>query len=311
MTTPDYSRVEDLLRDADIAMYRAKETGKARYAVFDPAMQAILVQRLALERDLRLAIERGELSLQYQPIVDLNTEHTVKVEALLRWLHPQRGFVPPTEFIPLAEETGQIRTLGRWVLREACRQARVWQQAGSPIVVAVNLTAHEFQQPTLADEVLSALAEAGLAAEYLVLEITESVAMYDAATTVATLTTLRAHGIHVAIDDFGTGYSSLTYLKRLPVNTLKIDRGFIDGLGTDAENTAIVEAIITLAHTLGLRVIAEGVETHDQAAKLRAMGCEFAQGYYFSRPQPAASTMSALTQSAPWAGILPTPLTVQ
>jgi len=311
LTTHDYSRIEDLLRDADIAMYRAKETGKARYAVFDPAMQAVLVRRLALERDLHQAIERGELSLHYQPIVDLNTEYTVKVEALLRWQHAQHGFISPVEFISLAEETGQIRTLGRWVLREACRQARVWQQAGTPLVVAINLTAHEFQQPTLADEVLSALAEAGLAAEYLVLEITESVAMYDAATTVATLTTLRAHGIHVAIDDFGTGYSSLTYLKRLPVNTLKIDRAFIDGLGTDTESTAIVEAIITLAHTLGLRVIAEGVETHAQAHQLRAMGCEFAQGYYFSRPQPAAIIMANLTRTSPWANTLPSPLSVQ
>ncbi|HEY8600547.1 MAG TPA: EAL domain-containing protein, partial [Thermomicrobiales bacterium] len=262
------------------------------------------VSRLALERDLRRAIERGELSLHYQPIVDLSDEATVKVEALLRWQHPVRGDISPVEFIPLAEETGQIRTLGRWVLREACRQARAWQEAGTPIVVAVNLTAHEFQQPTLADEIVSALAEARLAAEYLVLEITESVAMYDAATTVATLTTLRAHGIHVAIDDFGTGYSSLTYLKRLPVNTLKIDRAFIDGLGTDAESTAIVEAIITLAHTLGLRVIAEGVETPAQAHQLRAMGCDFAQGYHFSRPQPAAAIMATLTHIDPWATAL-------
>ena len=311
LTTNEYTRVEDLLRDADIAMYRAKETGKARYAVFDPAMQAILVRRLALERDLRQAIERGELALHYQPIVDLNTAQIVKVEALLRWQHHQRGAIAPLEFIPLAEETGQIRTLGRWVLREACRQARTWQRAGTPIVVAVNLTAHEFQQPTLADEVLSALAEVGLAAEYLVLEITESVAMYDAATTVTTLTTLRAHGIHVAIDDFGTGYSSLTYLKRLPVNTLKIDRAFIDGLGTDAESTAIVKAIITLAHTIGLRIIAEGMETPAQARQLREMGCEFAQGYYFSRPQPATAITTTLAQPTLWANSQPNPLTAR
>jgi diguanylate cyclase (GGDEF)-like protein/PAS domain S-box-containing protein len=294
MTQGVHLRAEDLLRDADIAMYRAKEAGKARYAIFDPAMQSGLLERLALERELRQALDTDRFVLHYQPIVDLATRAVVKVEALVRWPHPQRGFIPPTTFIPIAEESGLIRPLGRWVLREACRQARLWEQAGLPVAVAVNLTAHEFQGATLIEEVTSALAATGLTPEHLLLEITESVAMRDVAATTATLATLRGHGVRVAIDDFGTGYSSLAYLKRLPVDTLKIDRAFIDGLGDDPEDTAIVEAIITLAHTLGLQVVAEGVETPAQAAQLRTLGCESAQGYLFARPLPASDLRALL-----------------
>lgn len=294
-----YARAEDVLRDADVAMYRAKAAGKARYAVFDPPMQAAVLARLALERDLRLALERGQFGLHYQPIVDLRSGRIVKVEALARWQHPGRGLVPPGDFIPLAEESGLIVPLGRWVLGEACRQARSWVEAGTPLAVAVNLTAREFQHPALAEEVAAALGNAGLDPAWLRLEITESLAMRDAAATVATLGALRALGVETMIDDFGTGYSSLAYLQRLPVDTLKIDKAFVDGLGEEDEgDQAIVAAIITLAHALGLRVIAEGVETAAQALRLRALGCDQSQGYHFARPQPAAELMTLLERGA-------------
>ncbi len=298
LATSAYERPEDLLRDADIAMYRAKESGKARYAIFDAAMQAGLVARLGLERDLRRAVETGGLALHYQPIIDLRTGMVTEVEALARWSHPQRGFVPPSEFIVLAEESGLIRTLGRWVIEEACRQARAWQLAGTPVAISVNLTAREFQHPSLAGEITAALVAAGLDARWLWLEITESLAMNDPDASIATLAALRALGVAVAIDDFGTGYSSLAYLQRLPVDVLKIDQVFINGLGTETEDTSIVTAIITLAHTLGLRVVAEGVETAAQADRLRALDCDLAQGYYFARPRLA-------TDAAPlWSGPL-------
>ena len=295
---PDHQRPEEVLRDADIAMYRAKDGGRAGYAIFDPAMQAQIVARLELERDLRHALDRQEFQLYYQPIVDLRTGDVAKVEALVRWQHPTRGLVSPGTFIPLAEETGLIRPLGRWVLGEACRQARAWQMAGTPLPIAVNLTALEFQHPDLAEQVAAALAEAGTEAHWLSLEITESLAMRDVAATIDTLRALRALGVATAIDDFGTGYSSLAYLKRLPVSALKVDKAFIDGLGTDDEDTAIVSTIITLGHTLGLRVIAEGVETAAQAGLLRALGCDQAQGYHFARPLPAAALEELLADAA-------------
>ena len=294
-----YARPEDVLRDADVAMYRAKDAGRAGHARFDPALQAALAARVALERDLRGALMRDEFALHYQPIVDLHTGRVARVEALLRWHHPARGPVAPGAFIPLAEETGLIAPLGRWVLGEACRQAAAWAAAGTPVTIAVNLTAREFQSPALATEVAAALAAAGLAAAWLGLEITESLAMHDVAATIATLTALGALGVQVAIDDFGTGYSSLAYLKRLPVRALKIDKTFVDGLGTEAEDTAIVAAIVTLAHTLGLRVVAEGVETAAQAAQLRALGCDAAQGYHFARPLPAVEATALLAAAAP------------
>jgi len=294
-----YARPEEVLRDADIAMYRAKAAGGADYALFDPAMQAALTTRVVLERDLRGALDRGEFALHHQPIVELATGRIAEVEALVRWHHPARGLVSPAAFIPLAEETGLIVPLGRWVLGEACRQARAWADAGTPVAVAVNLTAREFQRPDLAGEVAAVLAATGLAPELLRLEITESLAMRDAAATVATLVALRDLGVQIAIDDFGTGYSSLAYLKRLPVDTLKIDKAFVDGLGSDAGDTAIAAAIVALGHTLGLRVIAEGVETAAQAAALRDLGCDFAQGYHFARPLPATEVGTLLGRGAP------------
>ncbi len=284
VSTPEHARPDDLLRDADIAMYRAKAAGGADYMIFDPAMQEQLVARLALERDLRDALDRGEFSVQYQPIVDLATGQIAEAEALVRWRHPLRGNVPPDTFIPVVEETGLIVPLGRWVLQQSCQRAQSWNDLGYPLTVAVNLSAREFQQADLTMVVAEALRDAGLAPQHLRLEITERLAMRDAPATAATLATLRALGVQVAIDDFGTGYSSLAYLKRFPVDALKIDRSFVAGMGENAEDTAIVGATIGLARTLGLAVVAEGVETMTQAAQLRTLGCTSAQGYYFARP---------------------------
>jgi predicted signal transduction protein with EAL and GGDEF domain len=284
-----YGRPEDVLRHADVALYRAKETGRAGYKVFDPEMQAALTARLDLERDLRQAIKGDEFVLHYQPIVDLHTEQIVAAEALLRWQHPTRGMVNPLEFIPLAEETGMIREIDRWVLETACQQAYRWYQhdpCATPLV-SVNLSPLTFRLPELGSMVAATLAAAGLPAGQLKLEITEGTAMEDAASTVATLGELKGLGVRLAIDDFGTGYSSLAYLKRFPVDTLKIDKTFVDGLGQDPDDTAIVRTVLTLAHSLGLQVTAEGLETIEQLRFLRALGCQHGQGYHFSRPLPA------------------------
>jgi diguanylate cyclase (GGDEF)-like protein/PAS domain S-box-containing protein len=297
LSTPAHARPDDLLRDADIAMYRAKGAGGAGYALFDPAMQAQLAERAALERDLRGALDRGEFAVHYQPIVNLASGDIVEAEALVRWRHPVRGAVPPDTFIPVAEETGMIVPLGRWVLRTACRQAREWNSLGHALTVSVNLSAREFQDPALAADVAHILAGTRLAPGRLRLEITERLAMRDAAATTATLAALRALGVQVAIDDFGTGYSSLAYLKRFPVDVLKVDRAFVGGLGTNPEDTAIVGAMIGLGRTLGLAVTAEGVETAAQVAHLRALGCTSAQGYYFARPLDAEVLTTLLEEA--------------
>ncbi len=280
----------DLLRDADTALYRAKAAGLGGYAVFDPAMNAVAVARVALESDLRHAIARGDVTLHYQPLIALEDGRVARVEALARWSHPARGPVPPTIFVPLAEETGLIVPLGRLVLAAACRQARAWQArhgARAP-VVCVNLSAREFADPGLVAAVAAALRGAVLAPAGLELEITEGVLMGDAPGTLATLAQLRELGVGLAIDDFGTGYSSLAYLKRFPVDTLKIDRALVEGLEPGGDDTAIVEAIIGLAHALGLAVVAEGVETAAQARAVWALGATFGQGYHFARPLSAA-----------------------
>ncbi|HEY3080240.1 MAG TPA: EAL domain-containing protein [Chloroflexota bacterium] len=281
---------EDLLRGADAALYRSKSRGKARYEVFDASMQARALERLELENDLRRGIERGDLRVHYQPIVDLGTGRITAVEALVRWQHPTRGFIPPADFIPLAEESSLILPLSRWVLSAACRQAATWHRRypdAPAIAVAVNLSVRQFQHPALVDEVATVLRETGLDPRCLSLEITESMMMEAAEATNAILRGLKQLGVKLAIDDFGTGYSSLGYLKRFPVDVLKIDRTFVAGLGRDPEDTAIVHAVIRLAHTLGLEVTAEGIETAEQAENLRATGCELGQGYHFARPLPA------------------------
>ena len=278
---------EDLLRKADVAMYAAKHMGKNQHAVFDELMDTRAHDRLRLENDLRRAVEQGELRVHYQLKVALAGDPIMDFEALVRWEHPQRGLIPPSEFIPIAEETGLIVPVGRWALRESCRQAREWRRQSpdkAPVKVCVNLSARQFQHPNLARDVAEVLRETGLDASLLCLEITESVAMQEGDSSIATLNELKDLGVNLAVDDFGTGYSSLSYLKRFPVDYLKIDRSFVAGLREGSKDTAVVSGVITLAHTLGMRVVAEGVETAEQLSVLRGLGCDFAQGYYFSRP---------------------------
>ncbi len=287
----------DLLRDADTAMYQAKNKGKAQYEVFKSSMNHRALERLKLESDLRRALERDEIKVCYQPKIRLDSSRIVGMEALVRWEHPERGLVPPVEFIPVAEETGLIIPLRRLVLEEACRQASAWQKqyrSDPPIKICVNLSARQFQEPDLVEEVAEVLRETGLESGSLELEITEDVAMKYARSTIATLQELKGLGVTFAIDDFGTGYSSLSYLKSFPVDSLKIDKSFIDGLGADSEDAVLVSAIIDMAHALGLQIVAEGVETAFQLALLRGMGCDLAQGNYFAKPLPDKSASTLL-----------------
>jgi diguanylate cyclase (GGDEF)-like protein/PAS domain S-box-containing protein len=290
---------EGLVRDADAAMYRAKEKGRARYEVFDDRVRATVVERLSLESALHRALARGEFQLNYQPEVDLRTGKVVAVEALLRWRSQERGLLRPGQFITVAEETGLIVPIGSWALREACHQAKRWRDLQkSQIVLAgadplpmptvwVNLSARQLAHPGLVDSVAEALAESRCDPGSICLEITESVLMGDAGSTIETLEALRDLGVRLGVDDFGTGYSSLVYLKRFPVDLLKIDRTFTDGLGREPDDTAIVTAVVGLAHSLGLTAVAEGVETADQVAALRTLGCDVGQGFFFSDPLTA------------------------
>ena len=294
------AQVGDLLREADIAMYQAKNGGKARCAVFDRQMNAQALERMELEGDLRHAITQGELVLHYQPIVCLEAGAIQEVEALVRWEHPRRGLIPPLKFIPIAEETGLIVPLGLWVLREACRQAREWQQdhpQEPPLVVGVNLSARQLDQPDLVAQVAAALTDTGLPPASLKLEITESVMMENATLMAAKMQELKALGVRLAVDDFGTGYSSMAYLSTFPIDTLKIDRAFVSKMD-EPEGQAIIQAIITLAHSLHLQVTSEGIETCDQWRHLQSLGCEHGQGYYFARPQTAAALALLLSERA-------------
>ncbi|HEY1934436.1 MAG TPA: EAL domain-containing protein [Acetobacteraceae bacterium] len=278
---------ETLLRNADVAMYRAKSQGNGRFVVFDASMQSDALARLELENDLRRALDNNELRVHYQPIVQMESRRLVEVEALARWQHPTRGLIAPAEFIPIAEKTGLIVPIGCWVLEEACRQAAEWQ-ASSPLepllVLSVNLSPRQFQQPDLDKEIVTILQRTGLAPATLKLEITEGVIMEDVDRTITMLGKLKDIGVKLAIDDFGTGYSSLAYLKRLPLDVLKIDRSFVSGIGQNQEDTAIVRAIMSLAKSLSLSVTGEGIETADQAELLNTMGCDHGQGYFFARP---------------------------
>jgi len=280
---------EEVLRDADLAMYHAKAKGKARHEFFDGTMSAPALDRMDLEMDLRSAISRHEFRLYYQPIFRLDTGRVTEVEALIRWQHEKRGLLQPDAFIGLTEETGLIIPIGQWVLGEACRQARAWQiefPRNPQLVMSVNLSAKQFQHPRLIEEITNALSESGLEPACLKLEITESVVMQDAPATLAKLRELKELGIRLAIDDFGTGYSSLGYLKRFPVDTLKIDRSFVKGLSHESGDSAIVRAVITVAKSLNMDVTAEGIETDQQRLELKALGCDQGQGFLFARPAP-------------------------
>jgi diguanylate cyclase (GGDEF)-like protein len=296
LTSSPYTSGESLLRDADTAMYRAKEEGRSRSAVFAEPMRGSAVRRLDTEVSLRQGISEGQLEVHYQPIVELPAGRMIGTEALVRWQHPTRGLVGPDEFIPIAEETGLIVPLGAWVLREAAQQTKTWQQRPgcSKLNVAVNLSAVQLKQPDLVDLVKQVLRETGLGPSSLELEITESVLMDDAAKSERILRALKALGVKVSVDDFGTGYSSLSYLKRFPVDTVKIDRAFVDGLGDDPADSAIVDAVARMASALNLETVAEGVETPLQMRELIGLGCTYAQGYLFARPAPASDLIALL-----------------
>ncbi len=290
---------EQLMRNADLAMYKAKSAGGSGYASYDPEMLSGLVARLELEADLRVALERRQLQLHYQPTIDLATSEVIGFEALARWNHPERGLIPPAEFIPIAEATGLIVPLGRWVLREACRQAVEWSQAGGrPVKMAVNVSVRQFDRIDLVEVVADILAETGMPADQLCLEMTESVLMTDTDDNLEQLVRLKALGVTLAIDDFGTGYSSLAYLRRFPVDTLKIDRSFVERLGALTDDTALADTIVQLGKSLGMATVAEGIEEFGQLAALREMGCHFAQGYYFSRPVPASEAGQLFLEGA-------------
>ena len=279
----------ELLKNADTAMYQARESGRRNsFQFFEPAMNVLAVERQSIEEDLRHAIDRREFVLHYQPKIDLETGLITGAEALIRWKHPHRGFVSPAQFIPVAEDCGLILQIGAWVLREACAQARVWQDAGLPAVsIAVNVSAMEFRAEHFLADVFAVLKETGMDPKNLELELTESVLMKHAASAAVILHTLRDSGIWVALDDFGTGYSSLSYLQKFPVDALKIDQSFIREISTSGGgDTSIVTAIINMARGLNLRVIAEGVETEEELDFLRANQCDEVQGYCFSRPVP-------------------------
>jgi diguanylate cyclase (GGDEF)-like protein len=283
----DGEDAETLIKNADTAMYQAKEGGRHSYQYFKPIMNARAVERQWLEEGLRRALERDELSLHYQPKVDFKTGTIAGAEALLRWTHPTRGAVSPAQFIPVAEECGLIVPIGRWVMRQACEQARAWVKAGLPAAtMAVNVSAKEFRDESFLKHLLEILEETGLDPGLLELELTESVLMKHAESAAAILQTLRGSGVQVAVDDFGTGYSSLSYLRKFPIDALKIDQSFVGRIGTTADDASIVTAVIGMARSLKLRVVAEGVETLEQSTFLQAHACDEAQGYYFSRPVP-------------------------
>jgi len=288
MYPSDGEDFEALSKCADAAMYRAKHDGRNTYRFFTAEMQARSARNLQMENALRRALERNQLSLHYQPQLSLHDGGLIGVEALLRWEHPEIGTIAPAEFIPIAEESGQILPIGEWAMRSAVQQMKAWVDGGlAPMAMAVNLSAVQFRHPHLPERVSQILEEIGLPPQYLELELTESVAMDDAPAAIAIMDNLYERGIRMSIDDFGTGYSSLSYLKRFKVHRLKIDQSFVRGIAEDPEDRAIVSAIIRLADSLGLLTIAEGVETDGQLAFLREQGCREVQGYYFSKPLEA------------------------
>jgi diguanylate cyclase len=298
MYPDDGTTTQALLARADAAMYSAKQHGRGNFRRYSPGMHAGTEDRVQLESDLHNALASNQLALYYQPKVDTRTGEVRSAEALIRWLHPTRGVVSPADFIPLAEECGLIGAIGDWVVREACRQARAWQNEGvPPLRVSVNLSASQFRDSGLVDSIRSALDDAGLEARYLEVELTESAVMSDPEQSIAILEQLSVMGVLVSVDDFGTGYSSMSYLRRFPIDKLKIDRVFIDEIVSRPEDASIVRAIVSLAHSLRLKVVAEGVETPAQLDFLKLTGCDEYQGYHFSRPLPAADFESLMRET--------------
>lgn len=294
----DVATAEELLRNADVAMYSAKAAALGGVAVFEPHMHAAAVARLEVDAELRVAIGQRQFELYYQPIVVLPGGSVIGVEALIRWHHPTRGLVGPVEFISVAEETGLIVEIGDWVLNSACRQLRQWRDRDLLAHVAVNLSARQLLQPSFLDSVKNALERAGVTPDGLTLELTESILMKDTTAARTVLQALRDIGVEIALDDFGTGYSSLSYLRQFPISYLKIDKSFVDDLGSDAEDTSVVSSIVSLARALRITAVAEGVETPLQAQVLGELGCGLAQGYLFGRPQPADQLESMFTLSS-------------
>lgn len=306
ISSVEYVSSSELLRDADIAMYRAKERGGC-HEIFNPGMHAEMRKRLQLENDLRRALEQQEFLAYYQPIISLQTGALVGFEALIRWQHPERGLVPPIQFIPVAEDTGLIVAIGEWVMHESCRQLRVWQEqypSSMPLKMAVNLASKEIASPDLLGKIDRVLAETGLEGRHLRIEITESMLMEYGEDTINLLLEIQARNIQLSIDDFGQGYSSLSYLHRLPVDTLKVDRAFVSQMHLTGENFEIVRTITTLAHTLGMDTVAEGVETVEQFATLRELGCEFAQGYLFAPPLNAQAASDLIANQKSWLSLI-------
>lgn len=286
-----------MIRNADLALYRAKSNGRGHCQLFDPVLASEISERLEFENDLRDALDRGELELFYQPQVEVGSGRIVGLEALLRWRHPGKGMVSPTVFVPILEELGLIELVGEWVLRTACRQHRVWRERGlSPPRIAVNVSGRQFLRLGFAETVERILTEEGTAVTAVELEITETVLAHDTDVCIETLRRLKRLGLEIALDDFGTGYSSMSYLKRFPVDTLKIDRAFVAECDVNAEDAAICTAILSLARGLGLKTLAEGVETPGQLEFLRREGCQFYQGFFFRRPMPVEEVERLLAE---------------
>jgi EAL domain-containing protein (putative c-di-GMP-specific phosphodiesterase class I) len=303
--TPGYERPEQVLRDADIAMYQAKARGGACYEIYDSRMHAGVIARLQLEADLRRAVDQREFVLHYQPIMDLQAHRLIGFEALIRWNHPRHGLIYPMEFIPLAEETGLIAPLGEWVLVEACRRLKLWQQRypqDPPLTMSMNISGKQFSRSDLAEVITRILQETGLSPECLALEITESMIMVDIDSAIATMDRLRAMGVHIHIDDFGTGYSSLSHLHRFPITALKIDRAFVGKLLENGENDAIITSIVTLAKSLNLQVIAEGIELGHQLSSIKDLRCHYGQGFLFSRAMDPAAVDIWIESGTPMKG---------
>jgi EAL domain-containing protein (putative c-di-GMP-specific phosphodiesterase class I) len=299
---PQRITAEEVIRDADVAMYDAKENGRGRVQVFEASMQLSLAERASLTNDLNGAVERGELEVHYQPTLHLDSQRIASFEALVRWRHPERGLLQPTQFISLAEDSGFIHELGYFVLHEACRQAREWQLKypdRGDFAISVNVSARQIQQPGFVPQVKSVLDETGLDPRSLILEITESVLIRQPQDAILTLEKLKDLGLHLALDDFGTGFSSLSYLKRFPIDILKIDRSFIESMDESDRDRMLVQTVIDLGHTLHLDIVAEGIERNEQLLSLRNLQCALGQGFLFARAQDAQSAEALLRDQVP------------